>query len=172
MSAAACPNEDWRLATVSGHACVPKSDTIRIDCRSTEMVIHFKSSHLYSDPEIIDQSLATARAGACSSTLTVGDEYSLSIPLDDCGTTVTQGNGMITFTNTIVGDDAALKIDNIIVTEKLELNVQCHYEDSFSLVVDEIGVTGADHDIEGSANDSSVSFSCPAVLGWESWEGK
>ena len=79
----------------------------------------------------------------------------MSIPLDGCGTTLTQQNGFLSFNNTILGDDEALRIDGIIVSEKLGLRVACNFKDTFILDSD-VGVVAAGHELGGHIASSNV----------------
>ena len=81
----------------------------------------------------------------------------MSIPLDGCGTTLTQQNGFLSFNNTILGDDEALRIDGIIVSEKLGLRVACNFKDTFILDSD-VGVAAAGHELGGHIASSNVRF--------------
>merc|ERR1712048_1289881 len=86
----------------------------------------------------------------CTATQSSGGKYDFDITLDDCGTTVEQSGGSITFKNTIIGNTDALKVDNIVTTESLELAVECVFTDNFDLKVEDIGIEAADHEIAGS----------------------
>lgn len=155
-----CPNDGW-TANSADTECVPAASTVSITCSATEMVVTLDARHLYveMDDSHVNEDESAAYAGTCtSSTFTSTDgTYSVTIPLDSCGTTVTQDSGTITFSNTVYGSEDAIKVDDIIITEKLELDVACTYSDSFDLTVAEIGVEAGTHELDGSSDDGDFS---------------
>ena len=85
------------------------------------MTVSFSDEHLYLalDATHVDAATSAAYAGSCTSSVvqsTSGD-YTLSFDLDDCGTTVAQSGGIITFSNTIYGSDDALRVSIIYKTK-------------------------------------------------------
>jgi len=143
-----CPNDKW-VDNGEG-ACIPVD--VDIVCNPTEMIVTFEPGHLYvnMDSGHTDQVESAASVGDCDAVVSSTGLYTLTIPLDGCGTVVSQdvnadGETPITFANTIFGDDEALTIDGIITTEKLQLDVSCEYSDTFDLLVSDIGIEAADH---------------------------
>jgi hypothetical protein len=156
-----CPNNSWTLNT-DGTACEPTG--VSITCSATDMTVSFDEGHLYANLDInhLDAVTSAASVSTCTPvTSSSGGMYTITIPLDDCGTTVTQSGGLISFSNQILGDDAALTVDGIITTEKLALDVSCHYSDSFDLLVSDIDVQAEGHTLDsvGDAGDLSTEFS-------------
>lgn len=155
-----CPNDGW-TANLDNTACEPSG--VSITCNPTNMVVAFDADHLYVNLDETHVGESTADAflsndsdSACSPVLSDTDgAYTITIPLDDCGTTVTQSGGAITFSNQIIGNSDALKIDNIIVTESLALDVSCDYSDSFDLLVSDIAVEAAGETLD-SIGDTGV----------------
>jgi hypothetical protein len=149
-----CPNDMWTL-NEDGTACIPAPGTVGITCNPTEMTISFDAGHLYvnMDPGHADLETSAASVGDCTPVLSSEGDYVLTIPLDGCGTTVSQADGAITFANTIFGDDDALTIDGIITTEKLQLDVACSYSDEFDILVSDIGIEAAGHTL-GDMSDA------------------
>lgn len=161
LTAADCPNDAWELNSASD-ACVPKSSEITVTCSATGMNVVFSEKLLYVSLDSTHSGTADSSANTltddCTAAVSSGSEYNIDIPLDGCSTTVTQDTsaGTITFSNTLVGNTAAVTVDGIITTERLELDVQCVFDDNFSLTVDDIGIEAADHEIAGS--DSTGDF--------------
>jgi hypothetical protein len=120
------------------------------------MTVALDAGHLYvnmdSTHEDKDSSAALVGSGCATLNKSAEGRYVVTVPLDGCGTTVTQANNKLSFTNTIKGSAAALMIDNIITTESLELAVQCDYSDSFDLLVSDIGITTGGHDLDSFDN--------------------
>jgi hypothetical protein len=161
-----CPNDSW-TANADETACIPASGSVDITCNPTEMVVTFDAGHLYvnMDSGHADMIESAASVGDCALVTSDGGLYSLTIPLDGCGTVVSQdvnedGNTPITFANTIFGDDEALTIDGIITTEKLQLDVACSYSDTFDLLVSDIGIEAAGHTLGdiGDAGEMGTEF--------------
>lgn len=160
LTAADCPNDAWEL---NGNAdkCVPKASEITVTCSATGMNVVFSQKLLYValDASHVGQATSSANTLSDDCTATTSDgsgDYDMDIDLDGCGTTVAQSGGEITFSNTIVGNVAAVTVDGIVTTETLELDVECVFDDNFSLTVDDIGIEAADHEIAGS--DSTGDF--------------
>merc|ERR1712003_288912 len=84
------------------------------------MVVTFHEDHLYV-------SLDPSHSGEATSS---SSEYEMTIPLDGCGTSVDQTGGKITFSNSIVGNVAAVTVDGIVITETLQLDVECVFDDT------------------------------------------
>merc|ERR1739848_130174 len=125
-----CPNDGW-TANSDDTECIPAASTVSITCSASDMVVTLDARHLYveMDDTHEDQVASAAYAGDCTSSTfnSVSGTYSVTIPLDGCGTTVSQVNGTCTFT------------------------------DSFDLTVAEIGVEAGTHDLDGSSDDGDFS---------------
>lgn len=157
-----CPNDLW---TETGDKCVPTG--VVVECTATDMTVTFKPGHLYValDDSHLSQATSAATAGTCEAVTAVTDnagtaddtsddttEYTVTIGLDACGTTVTQSGGTITFSNSIQGSTDALRVDNIITTQALTLQVSCVFDETFNISVDDIGVKAGTHDLDGSSS--------------------
>merc|ERR1712130_847970 len=122
-----CPNNGWE-ANSDDNECIPATNTVSITCNADTMVVTLDARHLYveMDASHVDDAASAAFVGSCtSSTYNSADgTYTITVPLDDCGTDVSQTGGEITFANTIYGSDGAITVDGIIITEKLELSVK------------------------------------------------
>ena len=84
-------------------------------------------------------------------------KYSIKFQLDKCGTTVTQSNDKIIFTNSIFGNTDALSIQGIVTTNIIGFPVSCTYDDSFQLEINPIYLNPADVDTEGIYENGNVS---------------
>jgi len=161
LTADDCPNDAWELNDAADK-CVPKSSSITVTCSATGMNVVFSEKLLYVNIDSTMSGTASSTANTktddCTETTSSGGSYNMDITLDGCSTAVTQDSsaGTITFSNTIVGNIAAVTVDNIVTTEILELDVECVFDDNFSLTVDDIGIEAADHEIAGS--DSTGDF--------------
>ena len=168
-----CPNELW---DGSGEKCVPTG--VEVVCTATDMTVTFKPGHLYValDDSHLSVASSAAKAGTCDAVTAVTDAmgtpddksddvttYTVTIGLDECGTAVTQADGKITFSNSIQGSADALKVDNIITTQALHLDVSCVFDETFSVSVDDIGVIAGTHDLDGSSGEGDVSISSLGV---------
>jgi len=152
-----CPNDSFQPSD-DGSICVPATGSVGIACNPTNMVVTFDAGHLYVNMDSIHANNETSAAyvGDCASVTSVDGVYTLEIPLDGCDTQVDQADGKITFTNTVFGEDDALRIDNIITTEKLQLDVACSYSDEFDLLVSDIGIEAAGHTLGDIAVDGEM----------------
>lgn len=164
LTADDCPNTSWEL-NGDASACVPVSSAVTVTCSATGMNVVFDENLLYvsldSSKSGTADSTANTADDSCTAATSTGGEYDINIPLDGCGTTVTQTGGEITFSNTIVGNIAAVTIDGIVTTETLELDVECVFDEKFSLTVDDIAVEAAAHTVDGSdgTGDFDTEFS-------------
>ena len=92
------------------------------------MTVSFSDEHLYLALDVthLDAATSAAYAGSCTSQVvqsTSGD-YTLSFDLDDCGTTVAQSGGIITFSNTIHGSADALRVSIRNITKSLSEKIK------------------------------------------------
>lgn len=153
LTADDCPNDAWELNSDSTK-CVPKASEITVTCSATKMNVKFSEKLVYVELDSTHSGEATSSVNTktddCTATQSSSGEYDFDITLDGCGTTVEQSGGSITFKNTIIGNTDALKVDNIVTTESLELAVECVFTDNFDLKVEDIGIEAADHEIAGS----------------------
>merc|ERR1712176_1359959 len=97
-------------------------------------------------------------AGSCASTSVTSSSgsYQLTIPLDGCGTSVSQSNHEITFSNSIVGNSDAVTVDGIVLTDTLGFDFSCTYSDHFDL--DQTAhVTSSEHVLAGEEESGSFS---------------
>jgi len=149
-----CPNDAWAPNT-DADACEPVSTKVNVACSASGMVVTFHEDLLYVSLDSThsgeDSSSANTLSGDCSATNSVGSNYEMTIPLDGCGTSVDQTGGKITFSNSIVGNVEAVTVDGIVITETLQLDVECVFDETFQLTVDNIGVDAADHELDGDA---------------------
>jgi len=149
-----CPNAAWEPNT-DADACVPLDSKVDVRCSATGMVVTFHEDLLYvsldSSHSGTASSTANTLSGDCTPATSSASEYEMTIPLDSCGTSVAQTGGEITFSNSIVGNVAAVTVDGIVITETLQLDVECVFDDTFELTVDNIGVDAADHELDGDA---------------------
>lgn len=154
-----CPNSAWEL-NADSTKCVPKASKITVTCSASTMKVEFHEDLIYVELDASHSGEPTSSVNtiddSCTAVTSNSGTYDFDIDLDACGTTVAQSGGKITFSNTIVGNVAALTIDGIVTTESLELDVSCEFDDNFELTVDDISVEAADHDIAGS--DSTGAF--------------
>jgi len=164
-----CPNDGWE-ANSDDNECIPATNTVSITCNADTMVVTLDARHLYveMDASHVDEAESAAFVGSCTSSTynSASGTYTITVPLDDCGTDVSQTGGEITFANTIYGSDGAITVDGIIITEKLELDVACSYTDSFDLTVSEIGVEEGTHVLDGSSSlgDFSTQFELKSYI--------
>ena len=123
------------------------------------MVVTFDPLHLYVklDSSHVDQSTSAAMAGTCAAVESVNNVYTVTFGLDECGTTVKQADGKISFSNTIKGSGDALKVDNIMTTQALELEITCVFDETFDLTVENIVIKAGTHNLDGSSNTGDVS---------------
>jgi len=170
-AAITCPNEAWRTTTtvdadgVSTDACVVGSDDypVTVTCEATSMTIQFNSRHIYKDLAIPSDNYGVIGGIAidgCIEMVNDGDgNIEMTIPLDDCGTTVSQADGNLIFGNSITGDEELIKqtigTTTVFTTQLLEFDVECMYTDTDTVSVDSIEVEAMD--VTGEA-DSSGSF--------------
>ena len=161
LISAICPNDGWEPNS-DGTECVPVSGSVSITCNPDSMTVSLDARHLYVelDAAYVDAAESAAFVGSCVSTVVQSSSgiYSVTVPLDDCDTEVTQADGEITFTNKIFGSDGAITVDGIIITEKLELDVTCSYTDSFDLTASEVTVEGGDYALDGTSDTGDVRF--------------
>jgi len=157
-----CPNDSWEENSTKD-ACVPVAGTVSVTCNADAMIVTLGPEHLYvgMDDTHEDETTSSAYVGTCT-TVTVDSItgiYTMTVDLDDCGTTVTQSAGKITFSNTIYGNDAAVKVDSIITTEQLSLDVSCVYTDAFVVTVDNIGIIASTQSLDGTSETEASSYS-------------
>lgn len=151
-----CPNDGWKVNS-GGDKCIPADGMVTIKCNSNNMVVTLSNKLMYVSLDATKADTADSSAGPkvqtgteCAAKASTGGQYSLTIPLDGCGTTVAQTD-KITFSNTISANTAALTVDNIITTESLSLDVSCVFDSSFDLTVDDIGIKAGTHELAGSS---------------------
>jgi len=146
-----CPNEGWTYSTDVAK-CVPRNGDVEITCNADNMVVTLKPEQIYvlMDNSHLNQASSAAIPGTCTASAEASTDgtYTVTIPLDDCGTVVTQADNTLTFTNYITGNDAALAIDGIIVTDPLQLDVACEYPDTFELTYGNITVEAGVHTMD------------------------
>jgi len=175
LDASDCPNDGWQL-NGDKSKCVPADGQVVITCNANSMEVTLKADQLYV---VLDSSHADEDASHATFTDKCKDTkgrvfkssgstkdsdgkvtdsdgtYTVTIPLDDCGTTVDQKDNKITFANKIIGNGAAITVDNIITTELLGLEVACVYADTFTVKVDDIGVQAGDFKLD-STSESQI----------------
>ena len=153
-----CPNNGWELSQ-DGTECIPAVNTVSITCNTDSIEVTFNNDHLYKNMDVshLDALSSSASAGGCAATISTNGEYSLTIPLDSCGTSVIQTSGTLTFSNTITGNIEAVKVDSIVATTRLQLDVECIYSDNFDLISDSIGITEGTHSLSDTSDIGVVS---------------
>merc|ERR1711997_1014992 len=108
-----CPNDGWE-ANSDDNECIPATNTVSITCNADTMVVTLDARHLYveMDASHVDEAESAAFVGSCTSSTynSASGTYTITVPLDDCGTDVSQTGGEITFANTIYGSDGAITV--------------------------------------------------------------
>jgi len=153
-----CPNDGW-VYDSDVSKCVPADGQVTIQCNADNMVVTLRHKQIYvlMDDTHLNTATSAAMPGTCTTTKSISEDgvYTVTIPLDSCGTDVTQADDKITFNNTISGEDAALEIDGIIVTDPLNLEVACEYPDSFDLTFGDIAVEAGVHTMDSVSMQGS-----------------
>lgn len=185
-AAITCPNEGWTLDATEETCIVGSTDyAVDVVCAPTSMTVTFNAMHVYKDLAIPDDfGTVTAHAlsdGCATAVTTANGEIVMTIPLDDCGTTVSQSEGKLAFLNTITGDEELIQqtigSTTVFTTQLLEFDVECTYTDTDTVSVDSIAVESLDveGEVEGEAtfgftmdaavNGAAITAENPLVLG-------
>ena len=127
VTSATCPT-GWSAGTAAG-TCVP--DGVTISCSDTTMTVTFSLNHVYEEGstelDATQQAAAMADISGSSAQGCLDFTYDVTnaqfvavYDIDTCTTPAHDtANGLITFTNSFIGDEAALTRDGIITTKVL-----------------------------------------------------
>jgi hypothetical protein len=133
-----CPNDSWAMNGAG--ICEPVGVTV--SCGPTGMTVSFSTAHLFATAVPGD---ATASAGGCTGVTPSDGAFNMEIPFDSCGTTFSQSGGRITASNRIVAGES--NPAHIVFSQNLQLDVSCAFDDSFTLLVDDMAVTSHTYDL-------------------------
>lgn len=172
VTTASCPT-GWSDGVVTG-TCVP--DGVTISCSDTTMTVSFSLNHVYeegsSELDATQQAAAMADisgqtdAGCVDFTydITAGS-FSAVYDIDTCTTAAHDStNGLITFTNSFIGDEAALLRDGIITTKVLSFEAQCQFLDSATVAIDGITVDPGTNVAETVSDTGSFTFNIESYI--------
>ena len=172
VTSATCPT-GWSAGTAVG-TCVP--DGVTIACSDTTMTVTFSLNHVYEEGatelDATQQAAAMAdisgqTAGGCvdfAYDVTAG-EFVASYDIDTCTTPAHDASaGVITFTNSFIGDEAALLRDGIITTKVLSFEAQCQFSDSATVSIDGITVDPGTNIAETISDTGSFTFSIESYI--------
>ena len=172
VTSATCPT-GWSAGTAVG-TCVP--DGVTIACSDTTMTVPFSLNRVYEEGatelDATQQAAAMAdisgqTAGGCvdfAYDVTAG-EFVASYDIDTCTTPAHDASaGVITFTNSFIGDEAALLRDGIITTKVLSFEAQCQFSDSATVSIDGITVDPGTNIAETISDTGSFTFSIESYI--------
>ena len=105
--------------------CEPVGAIVR--CLADHMEAVFSNKHIFVDVNQtnVNQDESRSWPGSCHATHAVesiNGTYTVKIPLDDCGTMVTQADGILTFTNFITGKDDRMLVGGLVMSQGCELH--------------------------------------------------
>ena len=166
VTRATCPT-GWSAGSVAG-TCVP--DGVTIACSDTTMTVTFSLNHVYEEGstelDATQQAAAMADISGSSASGCLDFAYDVTagefVAVYDINTCTTPAHdtsaGVITFTNSFIGDEAALTRDGIITTKVLSFEAQCQFADSATVSIDGITVDPGTNIAETISDTGSFTF--------------
>merc|ERR1739848_777046 len=166
-----CP-VGWAAGTDDATAgdCFPSGVTV--ECGSDSMTItadvdaiYFNGAAELSDAQKLLASAVVVDGGDdCGTAWSYNaetEQFSITHDLTACNTEATHDadNGLLVFSNSYTGTEAALSVDGIITTKVLSFSAQCSYPDTATVTATGIDVTMGENVAEAVSGESSFEFS-------------
>ena len=166
VPAVVCPT-GWE-AGADADECKPKN--VDVQCDATKMTVTFPIDAVYFDGsnELSDAQKTEALVDIVDQTdpECVNFEYAEGVftvehSLTGCGTEADHDaeNNQLVFTNSYIGDEAALTVDGIITTKVLSFQAQCTYSDSATVSIDDVSISMGTNIAETVSDTGSYTFS-------------
>lgn len=140
-----CANNGWDY-NFEKKTCIPYGASV--NCLQDRMQVVLSNEHIFENLTDVDDDGSIAWPGTCFAThaaTSVNGTYTVDVPLDDCGTLVTQSDGTLTFSGYITGKADKLLVGGLLMRPVLRLPFQCSYDDNYHVFTTNIMTLSPDN---------------------------